>query len=92
MLQEQYVFIYKALAEWYMFGETDIEVDQFREHYCALNEPQQRDQHSSPNLATTIAAAVKRSTPKLQRANGEASSLDKAPTAMKAEYKVGVEF
>ncbi|VDN18346.1 unnamed protein product [Gongylonema pulchrum] len=73
---------------------TDVEVSQFHEHYRNLCEPQQqqqphsgRQQHVSASLATTLAAAVKRSTPKLQRANGETASTEKVPTAMEAEYK-----
>ncbi|KHJ76553.1 Protein-tyrosine phosphatase, partial [Oesophagostomum dentatum] len=37
--QEQYVFIYKALAEWHLFGYTDMDVEQLKEHYQALIDP-----------------------------------------------------
>uniref|UniRef100_A0A8R1J2J6 protein-tyrosine-phosphatase n=2 Tax=Caenorhabditis japonica TaxID=281687 RepID=A0A8R1J2J6_CAEJA len=33
---EQYVFIYKALAEWHMYGYTDMDVRQFDEHYVRM--------------------------------------------------------
>ncbi|ULU06944.1 hypothetical protein L3Y34_018619 [Caenorhabditis briggsae] len=33
---EQYVFIYKALAEWHMYGYTDMDVADFEEHYQRL--------------------------------------------------------
>ncbi|KAJ1355235.1 C6 finger domain-containing protein, variant [Parelaphostrongylus tenuis] len=45
--QEQYVFIYKALAEWHLFGYTDMDVEQLLEHYQALIEPGIRDRNSS---------------------------------------------
>lgn len=35
---EQYVFIYKALAEWHMYGYTDIDVSQFDDHFHRLCE------------------------------------------------------
>ncbi|KAK6023588.1 Protein-tyrosine phosphatase [Ostertagia ostertagi] len=37
--QEQYVFIYKALAEWHLFGHTDMDVEQLIEHYQTLIDP-----------------------------------------------------
>ncbi|KAL3993620.1 Protein-tyrosine phosphatase family protein [Acanthocheilonema viteae] len=83
---EQYLFIYKALAEWYMFGETDIEVSQFREHYRALNEPQVREQQMSVNRSA-FSAVVKRQAPKPQQINSDIFNSEKIPTAMEAEYK-----
>ncbi|CAG9530515.1 unnamed protein product [Cercopithifilaria johnstoni] len=82
---EQYLFIYKALAEWYMFGETDIEVSQFHEHYRTLNEPQLRKQQPPANRSGFV--VVKRSTPKLRQINNDTSNLEKMPTAMETEYK-----
>ncbi|KAF1766078.1 hypothetical protein GCK72_006034 [Caenorhabditis remanei] len=35
---EQYVFIYKALAEWHMYGYTDMDVHSFEDHYNRLCE------------------------------------------------------
>uniref|UniRef100_A0A8R1XRT8 protein-tyrosine-phosphatase n=6 Tax=Onchocerca TaxID=6281 RepID=A0A8R1XRT8_ONCVO len=83
---EQYLFIYKALAEWYMFGETDFEIDQFREHYRTLNEPVFRKQHASVNRSA-FAAVVKRPVPKLQKVNSDISTSEEILTAMEAEYK-----
>ncbi|VDO42936.1 unnamed protein product [Haemonchus placei] len=40
--QEQYVFIYKALAEWHLFGYTDMDVEQLIEHYQTLIDPGMR--------------------------------------------------
>ncbi|VDM47419.1 unnamed protein product [Toxocara canis] len=85
---EQYVFIYKALAEWYMFGETDIEVDQIDEHYRSLKE-HHRERHPSNNSSSNIsaiAAAVLRSTPKVARANGELF-VDKGVNGMELEFR-----
>lgn len=87
VFQEQYLFIYKALAEWYMFGETDIEVGQFREHYRTLNEPQFRKQQTSTNRSA-FTAVVKRPAPKLQQVNSDTFTSEKVLTAMEAEYKV----
>lgn len=70
-----------------MFGETDIEVGQFREHYRALNEPQHREQQMSANRSA-FSVVVKRPTPKLQRVNSDISKFEKISTAMEAEYKV----
>jgi hypothetical protein len=38
-MQEQYVFIYKALAEWVQFGETDMDVSRVHDHCRHLNQP-----------------------------------------------------
>ncbi|CAI2346757.1 unnamed protein product [Caenorhabditis sp. 36 PRJEB53466] len=35
---EQYVFIYKALAEWHMYGYTDLDYQQFEQHYARISE------------------------------------------------------
>ncbi|KAM3720078.1 Receptor-type tyrosine-protein phosphatase [Dirofilaria immitis] len=83
---EQYLFIYKALAEWYMFGETDVEVGQFREHYHTLIEPQLREQQNSSNRSA-FAAIIKRQTTEFQKVNSDISASEKIPTAMEAEYK-----
>lgn len=81
---EQYLFIYKALAEWYMFGETDVEVGQFHEHYRTLDGPHLRDHQISTNR---LSAIVKRPIPKLQQVNSDAVNPEKVPTAMEAEFK-----
>lgn len=47
---EQYVFIYKALAEYQLFGETDLTVPEFRKHFQRLSQPlqsNQRERHFS---------------------------------------------
>ncbi|KFD69556.1 hypothetical protein M514_01923 [Trichuris suis] len=33
---DQYVFIYKALAEWHMFGDTDVDAERIEEHVREL--------------------------------------------------------
>lgn len=33
------MFIYKALAEYFLFGDTDIPLDRFRDHYNRLKQP-----------------------------------------------------
>ncbi|CAD6194965.1 unnamed protein product [Caenorhabditis auriculariae] len=52
--QDQYVFIYKALAEWHLYGYTDMDSGQFREHFRNLT---QRNRISSFNGITTRAIA-----------------------------------
>ncbi|EYC33091.1 hypothetical protein Y032_0002g594 [Ancylostoma ceylanicum] len=52
--QEQYVFIYKALAEWHLFGYTDMDVEQLKEHYQALIDPGMRDRVSSFSGSTKL--------------------------------------
>ena len=39
---EQYVFVYKAMAEWYLFGYTDMEPDDVERHYKGLIEGNMR--------------------------------------------------
>ena len=39
---EQYVFVYKAMAEWYLFGHTDVDHDDVEKHYRGLMEPPSR--------------------------------------------------
>lgn len=70
-----------------MFGETDVEVSQFHEHYRTLNEPQLRDHQTSANRSA-FSAIVKRPVPKLQQVNSDALNSEKVPTAMEAEFKV----
>ncbi|XGW07737.1 hypothetical protein V3C99_010692 [Haemonchus contortus] len=54
--QEQYVFIYKALAEWHLFGYTDMDVEQLIEHYQTLIDPGMRDRASSFSGITKLVA------------------------------------
>lgn len=44
---EQYVFIYKALAEYQLFGNTDMRIDDFIPHYQKLRQPLKRERHQS---------------------------------------------
>ncbi|KAF1766079.1 hypothetical protein GCK72_006035 [Caenorhabditis remanei] len=46
---EQYVFIYKALAEWHMYGYTDMDVHSFEDHYNRLCRAVSFNQSSSGN-------------------------------------------
>lgn len=32
------MFIFKALAEWYLFGETDVEAERIHDHVSSLRE------------------------------------------------------
>uniref|UniRef100_A0A158Q2W1 protein-tyrosine-phosphatase n=1 Tax=Dracunculus medinensis TaxID=318479 RepID=A0A158Q2W1_DRAME len=86
---EQYVFIYKALAEWYMFGETDVSIDKFPEYYRSLKEIQRDKQsfNASANIASLASVVLKSTTPRLNRTSSQASSSDKTVTAMEAEFK-----
>lgn len=87
------MFIYKALAEWYMFGETDIDMQQIHEHYRQLKEPyrERRPSASSSSNISAIAAVMLRSTPKVARVNGDLSS-EKGVTGMELEFKVILSF
>lgn len=60
--QEQYVFIYKALAEWYLFGDTDIEGERIHEHVKELREPGVIIDHNRPNgdVAVPMETGMKR--------------------------------
>ncbi|KJH50872.1 Protein-tyrosine phosphatase [Dictyocaulus viviparus] len=72
--QEQYVFIYKALAEWHLFGFTDMDVDQLRVHYQALIEPMSFNFRDRTSSFSNITKLVLRS--------------DAAPaTGMEAEFR-----
>lgn len=49
---EQYVFIYKALAEFHLFGNTDMTIEEFRYHYQRLKEPGRRERQLSLSATT----------------------------------------
>ncbi|KAL1231799.1 Receptor-type tyrosine-protein phosphatase [Trichinella spiralis] len=40
---DQYVFIYKALAEWYMFGDTDVDAERAEEYVVELRQTLNND-------------------------------------------------
>ncbi|KRY72214.1 Receptor-type tyrosine-protein phosphatase alpha, partial [Trichinella pseudospiralis] len=40
---DQYVFIYKALAEWYMFGDTDVDAERVEEYVIELRQTLNND-------------------------------------------------
>ncbi|CAI5442482.1 unnamed protein product [Caenorhabditis angaria] len=63
---EQYVFIYKALAEWYMYGYTDLDAKDFEQHYHLLREPM-RDRSASFNNFQKV---VVKTSEKTNNANG----------------------
>lgn len=50
---EQYVFIYKALAEHHLFGNTDMTIEEFRYHYQRLKDPGRRERHLSLSATTS---------------------------------------
>lgn len=78
VIQEQYVFVYKALAEWFTFGETDIEMDRIHDHVKRLHEPA-----PDPDLHINPAITRAHFSP---RANKNVSSQRKA---ISYEYRVG---
>jgi hypothetical protein len=92
-LQEQYVFVYKALAEWYLFADTDVDVEQIRDHVDSLREPPKGEKRPSTSSAgassvQAMAAAVLRS-PRLSRLTSSNSAA--LPTGMELEFKASLE-
>lgn len=54
------MFIYKALAEFQLFGDTDLTVSEFREHFVRLRQPLQnpRERHLSLGAASSRSSSV----------------------------------
>ncbi|CCD68957.1 Receptor-type tyrosine-protein phosphatase [Caenorhabditis elegans] len=81
---EQYVFIYKALAEWHMYGDTDEDVRDFEDHYqrlCASNRDRavSFNQQSSTNGSISPRVAIVSSRESMTTSNGE--------TGLEEEFK-----
>uniref|UniRef100_A0A914HQ12 protein-tyrosine-phosphatase n=1 Tax=Globodera rostochiensis TaxID=31243 RepID=A0A914HQ12_GLORO len=57
---EQYVFIYKALAEFQLFGDTDMTIAAFRRHFSRLHQPLQtlRERHLSLGGVSSRSSSV----------------------------------
>ncbi|CAJ0581740.1 unnamed protein product, partial [Mesorhabditis spiculigera] len=48
--QDQYTFIYKVMAEWHLFGQTDMDVDEFVGHYSKLQNGAKSGKNYGPGL------------------------------------------
>lgn len=72
---EQYVFIYKALAEHHLFGNTDMTIDEFRQHYQKIKEHGRRERHLSLNAANTNSTNLDKN----EKCNGNGNIARSAP-------------
>ncbi|VDD93726.1 unnamed protein product [Enterobius vermicularis] len=81
----QYRFIYRALTTWYLYGNTDVEAKNFREHYNKLLQPAEERRQSNGLSSTVVAALFKSGTGSRE----SVSVLDgKSVTRMEEEFKV----
>lgn len=84
-MQAQYRFIYRALTTWYLYGNTDVEAKNFREHYNKLLQPAEERRQSNGLSSTVVAALFKSGTGSRE----SVSVLDgKSVTRMEEEFKV----
>ncbi|CAI4231718.1 unnamed protein product [Auanema sp. JU1783] len=79
---EQYVFIYKSLAEWYLYGNTDVEAEELEACYNRLIDPSDR---SFRNMTTSgFASRPDSSAPK----NGLESQFKKLNQTLEPTPKI----
>jgi hypothetical protein len=73
---EQYVFIYKALAEHHLFGNTDMTIEEFKQHYQKIKEHGRRERHLSLNAAIENSINLDKN----EKCNGNGNIAKSAPS------------
>ncbi|KAK0394781.1 hypothetical protein QR680_000930 [Steinernema hermaphroditum] len=85
---EQYVFVYKALAEHLLFGNTDLEVDAVYSHFERLKQPYRERQPSTTSSGTTSVSAM--ATAMLKNSKfpriGGGTEKEAKPTGLEIEF------
>ena len=85
-MQAQYRFIYRALATWQLYGNTDVDVKKFREHYRRLLQPSD-ERRQINGFSPAAVAALFKSGSNLQHGDGGDGS-GRCATKIEEEFKV----
>lgn len=84
------MFVYKALAEWYLFGDTDIEVEKIHEHVARLKDPVVSSYKHNGSANSSPGLMHGNNVVKSPRSSRSSASSRSLTTGLEAEFKVWI--